>query len=370
MSAHCLPQPARRGQRGFSLIEILVAMVIAMIAVVIMMEVLLNSDQRTRTSNAGNDAMGTGAVMLHMLRRDVQQAGYGINTVNLLGCNLATPSGAAVPLAPVVINPPASLVPAGDANTDTLIVVYGNADSQPEGNSVQGPPTGSAYVMQSATSFTAGDYVIAYPGSCAASLGLEQVTGVTASEVTVDTVDAATTILYNLGPSPRIVAYAVRNGQLTSCDFLTADCRVNNAANWTAIAGGIVSLRAQYGRDTAAAGSMDGAVDVWDRTTPSVLPAPAPSLQCQWARVPAVRFALVARSSEYASRFNATTGQRECEPVTTAAPGWLGSADDPVDLTKNPDGSANTDWQCYRYKTLQTVAPSRNIVWMGTQAGC
>ena len=95
MRSHPVTQPARRGQRGFSLIEILVAMVIAMIAVVIMMEVLLSSDQRTRTSNAGNDALGTGAVMLHMLRRDVQQAGYGINTINLLGCNLTTPSGAA-----------------------------------------------------------------------------------------------------------------------------------------------------------------------------------------------------------------------------------------------------------------------------------
>ena len=82
--------------------------------------------------------------------------------------------------------------------------------------------------------------------------------------VTVDTVEPSAATLYNLGPNPRIVAYAVRNGQLTSCDFMTADCRVNNAANWTAVAGGIVSLRAQYRRDTAPAGSMDGAVDVWD----------------------------------------------------------------------------------------------------------
>jgi type IV pilus assembly protein PilW len=107
---------------------------------------------------------------------------------------------------------------------------------------------------------------------------------------------------------------------------------------------------------------MDGAVDVWDRTTPASA--------CEWARAPAVRFALVARSSHYESRFNATTGQREGDPVTAAAPTWLGSADDPIDLTKNPDGSDNTDWQYYRYKTLEAVAPSRNIVWMGTQAGC
>lgn len=365
MSSHRLSQPARRGQRGFSLIEILVAMVIAMIAVVIMMEVLLNSDQRTRTSNAGNDALGTGAVMLHMLRRDVQQAGYGINTINLLGCSLTMPSGAAVPLAPVVINPPAALVPAGDANTDTMIVVYGNANGQPEGNSVFSVDAAAKqYTMQSPSAFAQNDYVIAYAGSCGAALGLEQVTDVAALTVTVDTVEPSAVTLYNLGPNPRIVAYAVRNGQLTSCDFMTADCRVNNAANWTAVAGGVVSLRAQYGRDTAATGSMDGAADVWDQTTPSVLPAPAPSLQCQWARIPAVRFALVARSSQYESRFNTTTGQRECDPVTAAAPTWLGSAADPVDL------SADADWQCYRYKTLQTVAPSRNIVWMGSQAGC
>ena len=34
--------------------------------------------------------------------------------------------GATVPLAPVTINPPDTLIPEGDPNTDTLLVIYGS----------------------------------------------------------------------------------------------------------------------------------------------------------------------------------------------------------------------------------------------------
>lgn len=371
MTTFSLPtNAALRGQRGFSLVEILVGLVIAMIGVVLMMEVLLTSDQRTRTTSSGNDALSSGAVMMQMMQRDLVQAGYGFNTMNLLGCNLVVPTGPTIPIAPVTINPPTTLVPAGDPNTDTVLAMYGNDNGQPEGNAVYGV-AGAAYTVQAPSAFKVGDYVVALPTSCSTNLNLARVTAITALTVTVDAAIANATILYNLGQAPKIVAYAVRNASLSSCDFLVSDCSsaANIGTNWQAVAGGIVSLRAQYGRDNAAAGSMDGIVDVWDQTTPANA--------CSWSRASAVRFVLVARSSQYESKTDPTTGLKVCDTVTTAARTWSGStatppstSTAPIDLTKNPDNTTNSEWQCYRYKTFETVAPTRNVVWMGTQAGC
>ncbi|HET8748005.1 MAG TPA: PilW family protein [Ramlibacter sp.] len=357
MKALRLAPPLRR-QSGFTLVEILVGLVIAMIGTVIMMEVLLTSDQRTRTSTAGNEALSSGAVMLHLMQRDLVQAGFGLTSNALLNnCSVALPTGATVPLAPVVINPPTSLVPAADANTDRLLVFYSSDSGQPEGQEVVAV-SGSSYTLRSPSAFAVGDYVLASPNVCSGTLTLARVTALGAATVTVDTANTAATSIFNLGRVPRIVAYAVRNGSLTSCDFMLSDCRVANAANWTAVGANIVSLRAQYGRDTAPAGAMDG-VDLWDQT----IPASA----CQWARTPAVRFVLVARSSQYETKIDETTRQRVCDTVTAATPLWAGSTGGstaPVDL------SAASDWQCYRYKTFETVAPARNTAWIRVPSGC
>src|SRR3954464_15140737 len=103
-------------QRGFTMIEVLIGLLIAMIGVVIMMEVLITSEQRARTTTTGNDATSGGAIMMHMLQHDLVQAGYGINSTGLLGCTLTLPNGKKVPLAPVAIFNAAdtsTVVPAG-----------------------------------------------------------------------------------------------------------------------------------------------------------------------------------------------------------------------------------------------------------------
>jgi type IV pilus assembly protein PilW len=358
---HPAPVPSCRRQAGFSMVEILIGLVIAMIGVAIMMEVLLTSEQRSRTTSSGNEALSSGAVMLHMMQRDLVQAGFGLNAPRLLsGCTVVMPTGAAVPLAPVVINPPAALVPAGDPNTDTLLVFYGSDNGQPEGQEIFAR-FGSVYGVRSPGSFAVNDYVVAAPATCTGNLTLARVEATDASGVRVTALDPSATALYNMGRTPRVVAYAVRNGSLASCDFMVSDCRVSNAANWTAVAANVASLRAQYGRDTAPPGSADGAVDTWDQVTPANA--------CGWARATAVRFVLVARSGQFESQIG-PTGQRVCEPVTAAPRTWSGSATTPIDLTRNPDGSANDEWQCFRYRTFETVAPSRNIVWMREQAAC
>lgn len=353
-----LPRRRQRASRGaihgFTLIELMVGMVIAMIGVIIMMETLLQSEERGRTITGGNDALSGGAVMVHVLQRDLMQAGYGLNSTKLLGCNITIPTGATIPIAPVVVNAATTLVPAGDANTDTVLTFYGNDSGQPEGNPIYSI-TGAVYAVQAPQAFAVGDYVVAAPDTCAASLVLTQITAVDATTVTVGTATAGATALFNLGRNPRIIAYAVHDGQLTSCNFLADDCRTYNATRWAAVSGNIPSLRAVYGRDTAS-GTMDGRVDDYDQTTPTDM--------CGWARVSAARVVVVARSNQYETKIDSGTGQRVCEAVTASAPAWTGASAAPLVL------SGQSDWQCYRYRTFESLAPLRNVIWMGAVPSC
>jgi type IV pilus assembly protein PilW len=358
----------------------MVALAIGMLAGIVMLQVFALSEERNRTSTSGGDAQSNGALTYYQLQSNILRAGYGLNSTSLFNCSATwqVASGnylaKALRLAPVTINPVdaagAAIIPAGDPNTDTLLVMYGNGDSEPEGNKSD-TTAAPSYTVQMPTSFTVGDRVIAAPAACAANLIMDRITGVAATTVTVATGDSGTS-LFNLGRGPNglpttagpngptVLAYAIRGGNLTACDYVVNDCSIaantGNAAIWEPVASNIVSLRALYGWDNGGAAAapypaMDGIVDSYNRTTPGNA--------CEWARVSAIRLALVARSAQF-----------EKAGVTAAAPAWDGSAAAAIDLTKNPDGTANPDWQHYRYKLFQTVMPLRNIAWMGVPTGC
>lgn len=335
----------RKHQAGFSLVEIMVGIVIGMLAIIVMLQTFSLFEGRKRTTTSGSDAMSEGVMALYALQRDIRQAGYGVSALDILGCPV-TISGVSIDLAPVTINPPTAVIPrAGiDANTDTLLVIYGNSEGQPQGRSdltALPLPAAANYHVQLGSPCT-----LFAPPNVAPPL-------------------PASGTLYDLGPAPRILAYAVRSGNLTMCDYLARDC--SDAANYAPIANNIVSLRAQYGHDTATpnplpAGLMAGVpdpltgifpayrVDSYDQS--QTLPAGA-TAACKWARTGAVRLALVARSALF-----------EKDAVTAAAPVWEGSDGAPIDL------SANGDWGYYRYKVFQTIVPLRNVTWMGVQEGC
>ncbi len=353
----------RSGQSGFSLIEIMVGMVIGLLAIIVMMQVFAVSEERKRTANAGSDAQNSAVIALDGMQRHIGQSGYGFALTRLLGCNLQLPFGAPVPLAPVIINP--AVIPGGDANTDTLLISYGLGNDQPEGYNVLSL-AGSTYTIVGTSMLLAEDRVIATPAgspptaACTLpTLSLQRVNGAPAGSAvtTYEATVVGTTALFNLGAAPRFLAYAVRNGNLVVCDFMVANCSSNSAldlanpAIWRLVAENIVSLRAQYGRDTS--GPMDGTVDAYNRTTPTTA--------CLWARTPAIRLALVARSAQF-----------EKDAVTTVAPRWAGS-DSAVPLSAQPiniDLSGDANWGNYRYRVFETVVPIRNVAWMGAITGC
>lgn len=354
---------SRRLARGLSLIEVMVGLVIGMVAILVVMQVFQLSEGSRRTTVGGDDAQMSGTLTLTALQRELRQAGYGSSAFPILGCSLTLPGGWTMPaLAPVIVNPGAAVVPDGDANTDTLLVMYGDTGSSPEGDLISAQTAQNVYSVSTPTSFAVGHFVVAapewatLPGPRAApcALSLEAVTATNAPSpptvsVNVGVGGMTNGFLYNLGRNPRFLAYAIRGGNLTVCDYLANDCRlgVNDPTVWTPISQGVVSLRAVYGQDTTA--PMDATVDAFVRATPAT--------QCDWARFAALRMAVVARSGE----FDRTLGQ---DVPVIPAPEWRASDAAPFDL------SADAEWQRYRYKVFETTVPVRNMAWLGVQTGC
>lgn len=292
----------------------MVGLAIGMLGVIVMMQVFMLSEGDKRTTTGDNDAHNNGAIALNGLQRDIRTGGYGITALGVLGCP-AIVNGATLTMAPVMINPIA--IPAGDANTDTLLVIYGNGKGSDTAN---GDSTA-----------VVGDYKLAVnviaDGSCPAATPT-LMTGAVAGTV------------FNLGAAPRILAYRVVSGNLTVCNFLTTNCTLAAAANWTPVGDNIVSLRAEYGKS-----AILPAVGIEYAQAPHTSLTPG----CNWIKIPAIRIALVARSGQYDKGI-----------VTLAAPTWAGTfsaTSVPITLT------ADANWQHYRYKTFETTVPIRNVTW-------
>lgn len=347
-----------RQTAGFSIVEIMVGMVMGMLGIIVVMQVFSVFEGQKRTTTGGSDAQNAGAIAMYSLERDMRQSGYGISSINLLGCsaNLAI-NGNNITLAPVAIN--SASIPAGDANTDTLLLTYSNTNSPTEGDYISGNVQPN-YTVLNAPSFSINDRVIAIPSTrpSPCTLTVDQIIGTATPTVTVapGAVGMIGGMLYNLGTTPRVMGYAVRNGSLTLCDYFTTNCSAVN--NWTRIADGVVSLRAEYGHDTVTptpAGQSTYIANAWDQSTPTSA--------CGWARTPAVRAVLVMRNAQY-EKTVVTTASSTVGTVTS----WAGTTS--IDLSKNPDGTSNADWGHYRYKKFEAFVPLRNITNLGVQTGC
>jgi type IV pilus assembly protein PilW len=327
--------PLRRSALGFSLVELMVGIVVAMAAVIVITQVFKVSEGQRRSTTGGDDAQTTGAIAISLLQRDLRQAGQGFSNAQLLNCQLNLGNGRSIAeLVPVFINPPG--IPDGEDDTDVLLISYGSGWGAPEGTLINSQPGAATYSVTAAQAFQLGDRVVASPaaraGACALDLtSLAAAPTTTDVTVTLGMANASNGTLFNLGRTPRFIAYAIRSGRLTSCDFLTQDCTNAAPDNWTEVADGVVSLRAEYAQDTSA--TRDAAVDAYTQT--------APTTWCGWSRVVGLRLVLIARNR-----------QAEAANVAAPAPSWAGTA--PLTLH-------DTDWQRYRYKTFETTVPLRNI---------
>jgi type IV pilus assembly protein PilW len=394
---------------GFTLVEVMIALLIGLIGIVVMMQTFAVSEGFKRTATSGTDAQINGAVGLYMLEREIRLAGFGMNALMAMGCgsvrvwNSTSGTGLDMRFVPFEINPAG--IPAGDANTDTLLVSYGTADSFVAGVYASQVPalatTAFSLLSPNRDGFKNGDlFVSVMPGAgpggtascvmheatatspasgnCGApsSLGLTYLdhnpvtykssrngcTNVAATHNSSTGIrDAAGAVvpvvtrgqLFNMG-APAVKVYAIRGGNLTYCDWTINDCTA--AANYTVLVNDIVSLRAVYGMNlTPIVGASPGdGVVTWGRAAISgnaFLPS----------RVMAATLELTARSGLKEKPSVGTV----CDATPVASrpdrsQDWIyqSMAGAEIDLS-----TTSADWSCYRYKLFQTSIPLRNMIW-------
>lgn len=355
-----IPANARRSL-GFSLVEVMVAMLIGLIGTIVIFQTFAVSESQRRTTTGGGDAQQNGLLALAGIERDARLSGFGINYPNLYGCTTNLHDEGPPVRNTTFTFAPARITDGASGAPDSLTFVYGSS------NKLVAPAkllvttavgagslrvdnqfgflvddlviTGQVGINCSMFQTTAvatdtltfgnGNYTNSSGGTSAARYN--NATGATVAYTAWDDTTSTGTRVFNIGATPMIGTYAVSGGQLTFQNLATDSTA-------SPIIDGIVQLQAQYGKDTDA----DSAVDTWNAT--------APATSVDWSNVLAIRVAVVARSP-LPEKPNPTTNLCDTTPV---APSWMGGT---IDLT------ADADWMCYRYRVFQTVIPLRNVLW-------
>lgn len=374
-------------QHGFSLIELLVALVIAMIGTLAIMQVYIRGEAGKRATGSLGEAQSGAMVALYQLEREMQRAGYAFLSMETLGCNIRSNLASALNnryLQPVSIVPAGAGaghvtnlwgIPPGDVDSDMIVIAAGDGSALIEGSKLSLPANaGDTMVrLDNARGVQTGDFLLVGESGKDCTLTHATLPPTIAGEVNVDFPLAASydseqgAKAMHLGAAPTFVVYAVRDGMLTRCDFAVSNCAdagaTSNPLVWTPVANDVVALVAQYGFDTSIA--ADGSVDLFCKTRVSVggncpnadtglsdAPGSDPSQTVRagdWSRIPVVQIAVVTRS-----------GQAEKDPVSPATLKlWPDSAVAPT--TTGPDW--NVPDQHFRYRVARTVVALRNVIW-------
>jgi type IV pilus assembly protein PilW len=362
---------------GYSLVEMMIAVTLALLTGLAVLTVLQVYEGRKRTVTVGNDAQISASVGLYMLERELRMSGAGFVTPTGLLCNAginiyyggATVSNGA-PLAAVRITDggtgpdrlrllrsdsafgiaPATIVhvmasPAGEINV-TGPVGLGNGDLFVVG-AADGTKVCTLMQMTRAPQTAASRWDLYHENVTAGPYNPGDPTSVFTNAPTYDVGD----IVVNLGQfGMRTYAVLCNDGAAPSatnvCDLgwfdaLAAPATPTLANDLQSIAAQVVDFQAQYG--VAPSGSQT--VSQWVDATGGTWTNPSEADQ---RRIKAVRIALVTR------------GNLERDVVS---PQTLVLWDQGLPTQRTL--TLTTEQQRYRYKVLSVIVPLVNVIWAG-----
>lgn len=363
-------QNIKHRNSGFSLVEIMVGMVISLMSVVIILQVFAAFEGQKRTSTSGSDAQTNGAIALFTIERDVSMAGYGFSIPEALGCTIKSSfngTPATLSLAPVTITNGAGGLP----DTITMLASGKGSWSIPARITADHPETATNVFINSTQGMAVDDLMIAFePGKDCTAF---QITGIPSGNVQVHHQNtslwnppgganiyppggySAGAMLFNLGQVINHSYSLDAQSNLLFADFKSA----SNVQVTQTLMPDIVNLQAQYGFDTRPGVQTDAQVSAngWKDAMFDADGNGVTGNAGDIGRIYAVRLAIVSRSGQQ-EKVNPESGV--CD-TTIAAPAWQDGTT--IDASRHPDGTANADWKCYRYKTFETVIPLRNLIW-------
>lgn len=337
---------------GTSLVDALVGLAVAMIAMIVVYGAFVATDTVRRNAASTADAQSASRFALFSIASQLANAGAGWSLAARWLDTCPFDANIATTLRPIAV-----LVTDGGADDrpDTLVVRRALAPAiRLPAAFASAAPAGSDFHVQSPDGFVAGDRIVSISrtGACAMS----QVTAI--GPAIAGVVDIAhtpiaidfpiTSVLLDLGPAAlaSTLRFDVVSQTLRSQDLANGDAPVPIASN-------IVNLKVQYGIDS----DGDGALDTWVRANASgswspatLLAAPRTTLD----RILAVRIGMIVRSDRV-------------DTALTRDFHWVLFDCDAADKTTCPGRLEGTiaagSSGSYRYRTLETVVPLMNVLW-------
>ncbi|MEW6611144.1 MAG: PilW family protein [Pseudomonadota bacterium] len=361
-----------RHDQGFTMVELMVALVVSLLASVAIYSIFIQSESQQRRSNETADLWQQARIAMAMLERDVRMAGYGLG--GNLGCQLVSynanrtpPNIPAYTLMPIVSADPAPATPiSGPGGSDQLTILYStSANGGLPATQLNGdmPNSSAELIVASTAGFQEGDLVILNePGkTCTlvqvtqvqqAALKLQHNPGVSApynpaggfSIFPASGYVAANGVtLYNMGSMVNNRYSIAPNSTVAGQPDPTPTLMVTNVntGTTTPVARGIVSLQVLYGMDT----NGDNAVDAYAR------PTGGGWFAASGGQIRTVRIALLARASLPDRDYNSPAS-------ITLLPAMGGNAAVVYDVP-------NTD-RNFRHQLFVTEVPLRNPI-LGNQ---
>ena len=354
---HGVRQPRRSTQRGFSIVEVMVGMVVALLVGLAATGAAMSFSATQRQGIGAGGAAVNAATALAAIKNDTASGGLGFfGDTDFYLCAAmdlskdATVHMDAAAFAPVRIT--------RAAPHDRLDVIFGTNISAGANVLLGGASSSTTARLKSYMPVTVGQAVLLAPDptdplvAAATPCMLRSVTAISAvTDESPQTLTFGATGSHNQGAFTATPAYP-ENARVALVGAMTwnryrvsgTDLILERPLDGTSavIARNVIAFRAQYGVSAAAAGSTT--LESWENAegaTWSALNAAAV------VRVRAVRMAIVSRSPQRAK----ADASGNCE-ATTTKPSLFGAVVEP-DVT---------DWKCYRYTTATVVVPLRNLV--------
>jgi type IV pilus assembly protein PilW len=365
--------------RGFSLVELMVAVVLAIITGLAVLLVLSSYESRKRTVTVGNDAEINAAVGAYMVEREVRMAGAGLTGASGMLCgngmnvyyNATVSDGA--PMAPVLITD-------GGTGPDSIRVMRSSAAfGVAPGLVIKTMPgtTGLVTINDDLGLANGNLFVVGASDGTKLCTLMQMTKAALANGSGWDLTHAANTynpanpsasftsapiygvgdIVTNLGAQAlrafRVICNDDAAPSLTNACFLVGYNPLQfpnptwaNIGAVDSIASQVVDFQLQYG--VAPAGSQT--VDTWTNATGGTWAAGAgtPTAANQ-QRIKAVRMAIVTRGNQ----------EKDCTVAPATYTLFAG-------LTGAQTVTLSAAQRCYRYKVLTVVVPLINIIWAAT----
>lgn len=364
------------GQRGFSLIELMVGLIIGLVATLAISNIFSGYEARKRMISSGSDAQASGVMSMYYIRRDVQNAGFGLPFNSSSDPSpLLCPLNTSVSQSGVVMNlTPVSIVDGG-SGSDTITVRYGTSPSG--GASLRATGNMTAPTLDGALMGCQVNDVVLFAQTTASpkcTLAKLQALKADRSIQSLNELNTAPTDnpVTDLNGSDRVRfsclgAWNQYQYTVNSRFELARTGGIEGSGNFpdstaVPIVSEVVSLQAQYGlantldasstSTTAAAylnqinqwvdatGTYGGGVSLLNRN-----------------RIRAVRVAVVTRDGALQKQVVSQACNGAAAGVSKVCVWNTDGTPASVDLTAVPN------WQRYRYRVFEAVIPLRNLIW-------